>query len=381
MKNIKRISCTTNSEHLQKCDVSVVDRNLTYLPENERVYALNLLKDWKAQQRHLIGNENKTIKSHEDNLERLLRHARVAPWSLKPKHVIDFFESKVDQETGETIAPQTHAGYCSSWRSFQNYLLELERVNEIQRTFGVRPTQFVNDENNIAVKRAKSNHQPKGWALTPEQIDAFDKEFQRLIMIAYKTRSKSLLPLQRDRVMFHIAVHFALRISELVTLQVDNFHRHHDQRMAHFGDFALLTVTGKNSVTGTIPMREPDIHRLLMWYMSNIRQTLILRRKGKGDGYCAYDGETYLLSNLMFPSEQGGVICPNTFRKRLNAIAAGVPGLTRKVTPHTLRHGSALLAGNGAEIHASQKFIYNPRLLPPDGSRCCQRTQCSIRLV
>ncbi|HIB8170279.1 hypothetical protein HJX35_27750 (plasmid) [Klebsiella pneumoniae] len=128
MTNIKRASCTTNSEHLQKWDVSVVDRNLTYLPENERVYALNLLKDWKAQLRHLVGNDKKTIKVHEDNLERLLRHARVAPWSLRPKHVIDFFESKIDQETGETIAPQTHAGYCSSWRSFQNYLLELERV-------------------------------------------------------------------------------------------------------------------------------------------------------------------------------------------------------------------------------------------------------------
>lgn len=75
MTNIKRTSCTTNSEHLQKWDVSVVDRNLTYLPENERVYALNLLKDWKAQQRHLIGNDKKTIKLHEDNLERLLRRS------------------------------------------------------------------------------------------------------------------------------------------------------------------------------------------------------------------------------------------------------------------------------------------------------------------
>ena len=362
MTNIKRTSCTTNSEHLQKWDVSVVDRNLTYLPENERVYALNLLKDWKAQLRHLVGNDKKTIKLHEDNLERLLRHARVAPWSLRPKHVIDFFESKIDQETGETIAPQTHAVYCSSWRSFQNYLLELERVNEIQRTFGVRPTQFVNDENNIAVKRAKSNHTPKGWALTPEQIDAFDQEFQRLIMIAYKTRSKSLLPLQRDRVMFHIAVHFALRISELVTLQVDNFHRHHDPRMAHFGDFALLTVTGKNSVTGTIPMREPDIHRLLTWYMSSVRQTIILRRNGKGDGYCAYDDETYLLSNLMFPSEQGGIICPNTFRKRLNAIAANVPGLTRKVTPHTLRHTGCTLMVPLYSPEIAQKYMRHKNL-------------------
>ena len=113
MKNIKRKSCTTNSEHLQKRDVSVVDRNLTYLPETEWVCALNLLKDWRAQQRHIIGNDKKTIKTHDDNLERLLRYSKVPPWLLKPKHVIDFFESKVDPETGETIAPQTHASYCA----------------------------------------------------------------------------------------------------------------------------------------------------------------------------------------------------------------------------------------------------------------------------
>lgn len=362
MMNIKPISCTINTEHLQKRGESVVDNELTYLPEKERVYALNLIKDWRAQQRQLVGNSNRTIGIHESNIERLLRFAQVAPWNLRPKHVIDFFESKINSDTGETISPQTHAGYCSSWRSFQTYLLELERVNEIQRTFGVRPSQFVNDENNIAVKRAKSNHKPKGWALTPEQIDAMDNEFQRLILEAHKKRSKSLLPLQRDRVMFHIAIHFALRISELVTLKVDDFHSHHDPRMAHFGNFALLTVTGKNSVTGTIPMREPAIHGLLTWHMSHIRQRIIMRRKGKGDGICTYNDEKYLLSNLMFPSEQGGVVCPNAFRARLKRIAAEVPSITKKVTPHTLRHTGCTLMVPLYSPEIAQKYMRHKNL-------------------
>ncbi|WP_415644406.1 tyrosine-type recombinase/integrase, partial [Shewanella algae] len=114
--------------------------------------------------------------------------------------------------------------------------------------------------------------------------------------------------------------------------------------------------------TGTIPMREPDIHRLLTWYMSSVRQTIILRRNGKGDGYCAYDDETYLLSNLMFPSEQGGIICPNTFRKRLNAIAANVPGLTRKVTPHTLRHTGCTLMVPLYSPEIAQKYMRHKNL-------------------
>ena len=361
MKNVKLINCTTNSRHQQKSGVSVVDRDLTYLPEKERGYALNLITDWKAQLRHLIGNSPKTIKVHEDNLERLLRHSRVAPWHLRPKHVVSFFDSLVNPDTGETIAPQTHAGYCSSWRSFQNYLLELDRVNEIQRSFGVRPSRFVNDENNIAVKRAKSNHRPKSLALTPEEIEAIDQEFRRLIKHAYTARSKALLPLQRDMVMFHLCIHFALRVSELVTLTIDSFHRHHDPRMEMFGDFALLTVTGKNSVTGTIPMREPDIFNLLNWYASNVRQAIIMRRSNKGDGYCNYEDETYLLSSLLFPSEQGGVVNPNAFRKRLKQIARNI-ALKKRIYPHILRHTGCTLMVPLYSPEIAQKYMRHKNL-------------------
>jgi hypothetical protein len=59
-----------------------------------------------------------SIDTHFKNMERLLRISHVAPWELKPKHVVDFFESKVNKETGETISPATHAQYCSSFRSF-----------------------------------------------------------------------------------------------------------------------------------------------------------------------------------------------------------------------------------------------------------------------
>ena len=152
-------------------------------------------------------------------------------------------------------------------------MLDMERINEIQATFKVRPIKFVTEENGIAVKRHKSNAaRPKAWALTPVEIDAIDQQFIFDIKAAHAARSKSLLPLQRDRVMFHLAIHFALRVSELVTIQLHDFKASHDPRMKAFQNFGTLTITGKNDATGTIPMREPEIYELLMWYLANIRQ-------------------------------------------------------------------------------------------------------------
>lgn len=361
MKNVTAINCTINSKPSVKTK-GEPDHAFSYLPEEKRVFALNLIKDWKAQSRFQIGLDKKTVESHYGNLERLLRTVRVAPWELTPKHVIQFFDNKVDPVTGETIGPQTYACYCSGWRSFQTFLLDLDRVNEIQRTFNVRAAPFVNDENSIAVKRAKSNKQPKGWALKPEQIDIIDKEFQRQIAVAHHSRSKALLPLQRDRVMFHICIHFALRVSELITLQMSDFHSHHDKRMAHFGDFGLLTLTGKNSVTGTVPMREPAIYQLLKWYLTSVRQKILLRRKGKGDGVCSYDEESYLVGNLLFPSEQGGVVSCNTFRKRLSGIVSQCLSTSKKVTPHTLRHTGCTLMVPLYSPEIAQKYMRHKNL-------------------
>lgn len=147
---------------------------------------------------------------------------------------------------GHQLAPSTVAVYCAGWRSFQAYMLDMERVNEIQATFKVRPVKFVTEENGIAVKRHKLNAaRPKAWALTPTEIDAIDQQFAFDIKAAYAARSKSLLPLQRDRVMFHIAIHFALRVSELVTIQLHDFKASHDPRMKAFQNFGTLTITGK----------------------------------------------------------------------------------------------------------------------------------------
>ena len=74
--------------------------------------------------------------------------------------------------------------------------------------------------------------------------------------------------------------------------------------MERFGKFGTMTVTGKNQVTGTIPMREQAVFELLTWYMQNIRPKLLLRRKLTEDdtATCTYEGKTYRVAELLFPS-------------------------------------------------------------------------------
>ena len=100
-----------------------------------------------------------------------------------------------------------HRGlYCSAWRSLPELHADPDRLNEILSKFQVRPRVF-NEENGHRRRYAKVRIE--AWlGAVAEQIDAIDATFRFKIQQAHANRSKSLLPLIRDRVMFHVAIHF-----------------------------------------------------------------------------------------------------------------------------------------------------------------------------
>lgn len=363
MTNVVAIAGTLNSSLAKESRPEpACDRSLGFLGGDRHAYATNLVRDWEAQLIYLDGLKGSSAKNFTDDLFRLLNHAKSAPWELKKEHVSSFLEARAKLRPNGVLSPATVGAYCAAWRSFQNFILELDRVNEIVARFKARPRKFVTEENSIAVKKYKANWVPKAWALTPEEIDAIDAQFVADIQQAHASRSKALLPLQRDRVMFHIDLHFALRVSELVTVELDAFQPSHDPKLAHFGNYGTLTVTGKNNVTGTIPMREPEVHALLQWYLSNVRQKILLRRKDKGNGLCTFEGKNYVTSHLLFPSERGGVICPQAFRKRLKSIAMRAGVIRKKLTPHVLRHTGCTLMVPLYSPEIAQKYMRHKNL-------------------
>jgi len=141
--------------------------SLSFLTGNEKVHATNLIGDWQRQLLHLDGALPKTGKGHKDDVFRLLNHAKVPSWELKKAHVGKYLDSRCDPATNTYLAPATVAGYRSAWRSFQNYMLDADRANEILSAFQVRPRVFINEEHGVSVKKHTANWKPKGWALMP----------------------------------------------------------------------------------------------------------------------------------------------------------------------------------------------------------------------
>jgi integrase len=362
MKNVTPFPRTPNSPPAQESEPSAASTGkLSFLSGDRLTYSQNIIADWQAQLRYLNGLAANSCQNHLDCLMRLIEHAQVAPWECRESHVIRFLESRTNPQTDAPLAPATVAAYCSAWRSFQAYMLDLERSNEILVRFKIRPQRFVTEENSIAVKRYKLGWRSKAWAMTPTQIDAVDEAFRSMIKQAYLGRSKSLHALQRDRVMFHVAIHLALRVGELVTLTLDDFRESHDRQMSHFGDLGVVTLTGKNSVTGTVPMRDPSVEALLRWYLLNCRQKILMGRRCGMSGTCTFEGKTYITARLVFPSERGGPASPDMFRRRLKAVASQA-GIAGKLYPHILRHTGCTLMVPLYSPEIAQKYMRHKSL-------------------
>jgi integrase len=87
-----------------------------------------------------------------------------------------------------------------------------------------------------------------------------------------------------------------------------------------------------------------------------------MRRKDSGDGTCKFGEHTYLVSNLLFPSERGGVVGDNAFRKRLNQIALDAGVTLKRLTPHTLRHTGCTLMVPVYSPEIAQKYMRHKNL-------------------
>lgn len=322
-----------------------------------------LLRDWKTKITVMGEVARSTAKAYSHPVRGLLSHARKYPWELSTQDVPHFLAFRGEVK-GDDLSEYTVASYCAAWRSFQSYLLIPDVSNDIARLTGVQPNIFVNEKNGIAVRKAKSNVGPTRTALSTQQIDDMETEFRKRIAKAQTARTKSLYPLLRDRVMYHLAIHFALRVSELVTVQLTDFGAHSSPRMREkYGDLGVLTVTGKNRVTGSIPTREPVVVELLQLYLEKVRPEMLQRAKASR-GFkeiVEYEGKKYRVENLLFISERGGVVHPQSFRARLNEIAESM-GLPFKICPHILRHTGCTLMVPLYSPEIAQKYMRHKSL-------------------
>jgi integrase/recombinase XerD len=165
---------------------------------------------------------------------------------------------------------------------------------------------------------------PKGWKRLPEVLSVEE--------VASLVEAPDLAhPLAwRDRAMLEFAYASGVRVSELTSLRIRDLHL----------DEEFASVTGKGNRERLVPVGRRAIGALALY----LRETRPRLDRGRTEG-------------RVFLNARGGPLTRMGVWKILRGHAEAA-GITRRVTPHTLRHSFAthLLEG-GADLVAVQEML------------------------
>lgn len=189
--------------------------------------------------------------------------------------------------------------------SVKNYFKFLERNNMIN----INPTNDI-----TGLKTPKK--MPR--VLSEEDID---KLLDIKLTDAYSYRNKAMLELMYSS---------GLRVSELLDLRISNI----DFNMN------LVRVFGKGSKERMVPM--DDIATKYLYDYINLYRNTLLRHK---------------VTDLVFVNSRGGKLSRQGFFKILREIALE-QGISKEISPHTLRHSFAThLLNHGADLRSIQTML------------------------
>lgn len=139
----------------------------------------------------------------------------------------------------------------------------------------------------------------------------------------------------RDRVMLELLYATGLRVSELVALSLSAVNLHQ----------GTVRLVGKGGKERLVPIGEVALDWLAR-YLVDARPNLL-----KG-----------VPSDVLFPSARGVEMARQTFWHAVKRYAQRA-GITRKVSPHTLRHAFAThLVNHGADLRAVQMMLGHANL-------------------
>ncbi len=134
----------------------------------------------------------------------------------------------------------------------------------------------------------------------------------------------------RDMVMLEVLYASGLRVSELVSLEL----QHINLRQG------VIRITGKGGKERLVPLGDPAVERLLL-YLKTARAELM----GSAS------------SPVVFPSTRRQFMTRQTFWHRIKLYAQR-SGIRKNITPHTLRHAFAThLLNNGADLRVVQLLL------------------------
>jgi integrase/recombinase XerD len=273
-------------------------------------------------------------------------HSAEAPGSGDP--VLDQFTDSLWLEDG--LAPATLQSYRRDLRQFSNWLQKRHGKRLVDATHGellgylahrfavgARPSssarslsslkrfyQYALRQGMIAVDPTLNVDAPKRARALPKTLT--EEEVERLLGAPSADDALGV----RDKTMLELLYATGLRVSELVSLRLGQLSQ----------DMGVVRILGKGSKERLVPVGEVALD----W-----------ARKYAGDARTALLGER--LSDALFVTSRGAAMTRQAFWHLIKRYALRA-GISKPISPHTLRHAFAThLLNHGADLRVVQMLL------------------------
>ncbi|MGH1440148.1 MAG: site-specific tyrosine recombinase XerD [Cellvibrionaceae bacterium] len=217
-------------------------------------------------------------------------------------------QSHLAERFQKKLSSRSTARFLSCLRGFYQYLVRENKVQE-------NPTQSIDNP---------SLGRPLPKSLTEQDVEC-------LLKAPIDNHSSGEDPIGlRDKAMLEVIYACGLRVSELVELKMSEINLRQ----------GVLRVFGKGGKERLVPLGEEAISWLEK-YLKESRNDIL---KGKA-------------SDIIFPSNRGQAMTRQTFWHRVKHWA-NVAGISKPLSPHTLRHAFAThLLNHGADLRVVQLLL------------------------
>lgn len=238
-----------------------------------------------------------TIYSYRDNLNRFEEYLNgKSILNLNKEDIYHFLEYNKD------MAEKSRAHYLTVIKNFYEFLSIEEFLTE-------NPCENIKS--------------PKLTKKLPEYLT--EEEIELLLNIKLESPFD-----YRNKAMLELLYATGIRVSELVTLKLNNLHLEED----------FIRITGKGSKERISPISDMA-EKYMDLYLNEYRSKLLKKK----------DSEFVFINNFGNPITRQG------FFKNLKKISKAC-GLKKEISPHTLRHSYAThLLKNGADLRIIQELL------------------------
>lgn len=280
-----------------------------------------------------------SIKTIINTIEDFFSFSNEYPWNWTAE-LFDEWCAYLYRERNNCESTQRHKQNIIA--RFQSFLVESPKLSELCKVnFGKKPVMICSLENLIPHKVTDENKE-KRMAFTKEQLKCLWSYLDEQIALAYKSKSKRLKVLQRDKVLYLLIYYYGLRANEMSMLDTTDFI--HNPKKPEWEGFGGIMVRYGKSSKGSPPKRRTvwtisdTSVQYLKWYLESVRPLF------------GFDEQPSL-----FLTERGCRMNPKTitqnFKEHLKC--AGLPYMN--YSTHCLRHSYI--------SHLSENLDLSPRFI------------------